>query len=50
VTLTQRLEIAFGMWRSARAMLIEIVRAEHPDWSQREIELEAGRRLLSASD
>lgn len=46
----ERLEIAFDMWRSAREMLIEIVRAEHPAWPQREIEVEAGRRLLSATD
>lgn len=46
----QRLEIAFGMWQSARVMLIALVRAEHPEWTLREIELEAGRRLLSATD
>lgn len=46
----ERLEIAFGMWRSARNMLLCIVRAEHPEWSERDVELEAGRRLLSAKD
>ncbi|MBX3412057.1 MAG: hypothetical protein KF708_05010 [Pirellulales bacterium] len=46
----ERLEIAFGMWRSARNMLLCIVRAEHPDWPEREVELEAGRRLLSGTD
>jgi hypothetical protein len=42
----QRLEIAWDMWRSARNMLESMLRDEHPDWSDRQIMIEIGRRLL----
>jgi hypothetical protein len=32
-----RLRIAWGMWRSARDMLRNLLRAEHPDWSEQAI-------------
>ena len=41
----QRLEIAFGMWRSARAMIQAIVAAEHPDWSEAEVQKAIARRM-----
>jgi hypothetical protein len=31
-TETERLAIAWGMWRSARAMLANLQRTEHQDW------------------
>ncbi|MGE0534300.1 MAG: hypothetical protein AB7O68_04950 [Pirellulales bacterium] len=46
MTERQRLEVAWDMWRSARGMIVNLLRAEHPDWSEREVALEAGRRLL----
>ncbi len=44
-TETERLQIAWGMWRSARSMLHYVMRAEHPDWENAEIEREVARRL-----
>jgi hypothetical protein len=41
----ERLEIGFGMWRSARAMIHAIVAAEHPDWSEEEIQKLVARRI-----
>lgn len=31
-TEAERLEISWGMWRSARRMLTNLVTAEHSDW------------------
>jgi Rv0078B-related antitoxin len=44
-TVAERLEISWGMWRFARDMLRNILRGEHPDWSQEEIDREVARRL-----
>ena len=41
----ERLEMAFGMWRSAREIITSILVAEHPDWSQEEVASEVARRL-----
>ncbi|MCX7426049.1 MAG: hypothetical protein NTW96_10575 [Planctomycetia bacterium] len=41
----ERLEIAFGMWRSARAIIQAIVAAEHPDWSEEEVQKAVARRM-----
>jgi len=41
----ERLKIAFGMFTSARRMLLSHLAASHPDWSQDEILREAARRL-----
>jgi len=41
----ERLEIANRMFVSARRMLIHHLRAEHPEWTVREIEKEVARRL-----
>jgi hypothetical protein len=40
-----RLRIAWGMWRSARDMLGNLLRAEHPDWGEEEVQREVARRL-----
>ncbi len=44
-TEAERLQIAWGMWRSARRMITRIVSAEFPDWSEREVEREVAKRL-----
>lgn len=41
----ERLQIAWGMWRSARSMLLNLMRAEHPDWTEEAINREVARRL-----
>jgi hypothetical protein len=40
-----RLEIAFGMWRSAREIITAILVSQHPDWSEGEVAAEVARRL-----
>jgi len=41
----ERLAIAFGLYSSARRMLISALRAEHPDWTDEQTNAEAARRL-----
>ena len=41
----ERLQIAFGMYSSARRMLLSHLRFEHPDWDNHRICREAARRL-----
>jgi hypothetical protein len=41
----ERFEIASGMWRSARDMLTDYLRGEHPDWEEARIRAEVARRL-----
>jgi hypothetical protein len=48
-TAAERLEIASGMWRSARSILTNILRQDHPDWDQRRIDLEVASRLSHGS-
>jgi hypothetical protein len=40
-----RLEMAFGMWRSAREIITSILVSEHPEWSEDEVASEVARRL-----
>jgi hypothetical protein len=44
-TEAERLAIGWGMWRSARDMMCHLLRAEHRDWSEQEIQREVARRL-----
>jgi hypothetical protein len=44
-TEAQRLQIAWGMRRSALRMMRRILRAEHPDWTEREIQREVAGRM-----
>ena len=44
-TPAERLAIAHGMWRSARDILRNLLRAEHPDWPDERVEREAALRL-----
>jgi len=46
MTERQRLEIAWDMWRSARNMIENLMRDEHPEWTDRQVTVEIGRRLL----
>jgi hypothetical protein len=48
-TEAERLEISWGMWRSARRMLTNLVTAEHSDWSPEQIQAEVSRRLASGA-
>jgi hypothetical protein len=41
----ERLAIASAMYTSARRMLLSHLAAEHPDWSEEEVQREAARRL-----
>ncbi len=44
-TEAQRLQIGWGMQRSAVRMMTRILRAEHPDWAEEEIGREVARRM-----
>jgi hypothetical protein len=41
----ERLKIANDMYRSARRMLLNHLRATHPNWTESQVEHEAARRL-----
>jgi hypothetical protein len=41
----ERLKIASGMFASARRMLLCHLKSQHPDWSEKQVEHEAARRL-----
>lgn len=45
MTAAEKLRIAFGMFSWARRMLISHLRAEHPDWTEEQVNHEAARRL-----
>lgn len=44
-TEAERLAIGWGMWRSARSMLTNLVAAENPDWPASAVAREVARRL-----
>ena len=41
----ERLEIAHGMWRMARGIVLDQLRQQYPDWTSEQINREAARRL-----
>lgn len=41
----ERLEIAFGLWRSARKQLFFYLRSLHPDWDDAKIQKEVVKRI-----
>ena len=41
----ERLNIASGMWKSARALIAASLRAQHTEWTEPEITTEVSRRL-----
>lgn len=42
---TERIAIAHGMWNHASRMISQVLRKEHQDWSDSQIEEEVARRL-----
>lgn len=44
-TPAERLNMASGMWESARVMIRGVVRQEHPQWSDARINQEIARRI-----
>ena len=44
-TEAERLQIAWGMWRSARSMLLNLMKTEHPEWTSAEVNREVARRM-----
>ena len=44
-----RLEVALNLWISARQILLETLRSFHPEWTQRQVEQEAARRMFHES-
>lgn len=45
----ERLRIGWGIWRSARAILENLVRAAHPDWSPMQVQAEVTRRMSNGT-
>jgi len=41
----ERLQIAFGLWRSARKQLFTYIRSLHPDWDEKRINKEVIKRI-----
>jgi uncharacterized membrane-anchored protein YjiN (DUF445 family) len=44
-TPTQRIEIGFNLWSSARKMLTAHLKSTHPEWDDKQISQEVARRL-----
>lgn len=44
-TPSERLQIAFGLWRSVRIQLYHCLRSLHPDWSEEKILKEVAKRI-----
>ena len=44
-TPAERLQVASGMWRFARDLIVGVLVKEHPEWSDEQIRQEAARRL-----
>jgi len=45
----KRLEIALGMWLSARQMLYDAIRSFRPDWTEDQVERTVAERMLRGS-
>ena len=45
MTESQRLLLAFDLWESCRKLIVAFVRGDHPDWSEKEIQIETTRRM-----
>ncbi len=41
----ERLQIASEMFSSARQMIINMLRSQHPDWDEKKVNTETARRL-----
>jgi len=44
-TPSERLQIAFGLWRSARILLLNYLRSLHPEWDEKRLQTEVARRI-----
>jgi len=44
-TPSQRLQIAFGLWRSAKIMLTNNLRSLHPEWDEKRLQREVAGRI-----
>jgi hypothetical protein len=44
-TPVERLNIAFGLWRSAVIILTSSLRSLHPDWDETRVQNEVARRM-----
>jgi len=44
-TPAERLQIAFGLWRSATILLFNNLRSLHPDWDLKRLQSEVARRI-----
>jgi len=45
----EKLAIAEGMWEMARELIRDMLRHDHPEWNEAQIEEATARRLLRAS-
>ena len=46
LTPAERLAIANRMWVSARQVVDFVIRRDHPDWNQEQVQHEVARRML----
>ena len=44
-TPAERLQIAFGLWRSAKILLFNLLRSSHPEWDEKRLQREVARRI-----
>ncbi len=44
-TPSERLHIAFGLWRSAKTILFNHLRSLHPEWDEKCLQREVARRI-----
>ena len=44
-TPAERLQIAFGMWRSAKKIIAAAVRQQHSDWTEEQQRAEVAKRM-----
>jgi hypothetical protein len=48
-TESERLQIAWGMWRSARRMLSQLLTSENEGWTTEQVKAEVSRRMASGT-
>lgn len=44
-TPAQRLQVAFGLWRSTKILLFNLLRSFHPEWDEKRLQREVARRI-----
>ena len=49
MTPSERLRVGWGLFESARRMLLASLASAHPEWEPRRVEEEAARRLAHAA-